>query len=73
MRKHIEIICPDCGDSLGANQSLSDNPDYECVLEGGCVDCHTHVIAFIPTKKYANQCNREIHAQIVKERTHDYS
>ena len=73
MKRHIEVMCPDCGDSIGSHQSLSDNPDYECVIEGGCVNCHTHVIAFIPTKKYVRKCDKEIHEQVLRERNHDYS
>jgi hypothetical protein len=57
MKRHIEVICPDCGDGIGRHQSTSDNPDYECVLEGGCVNCHTHVIQ----------------EQVLRERNHDHS
>ena len=65
MKSHVVIICPDCGDCLSSQQNSSDDSNYECVLEGSCVNCHTYVIAFIPTKKYVSDCDKEIHGQIM--------
>ncbi len=73
MKRHIEVICPDCGDSLGFRENSSDDFNYECVLEGGCVNCYTHVIAFIPTKKYVSKCDKEMNDQVSREINHDHS
>jgi len=63
MKRHMGTICPDCGDWVSSQQNSSDDSNYECVLDGSCVNCHTYVIAFIPTKEYVDICDRE---QIIK-------
>jgi hypothetical protein len=66
MKSHVVIICPDCGDCLSSKENSSDDSNYECVLDGSCVNCYTHVIAFIPTKKYVRECDKELREQIME-------
>ena len=68
MKRHIVIVCPDCGDCLSGQKNSSDDSNYECVLDGGCVNCHTYVIAFIPTKEYVDICYREQKIKMEKRR-----
>ena len=68
MKRHIVIVCPDCGDCLSGQKNSSDDSKYECVLDGSCVNCHTYVIAFIPTKEYVDICYREQKIKMEKRR-----